>query len=93
MKCLRCGHCCKHYMVPVVNDPSKGPVEGNIIVHTGEGIPCKHLRRRPGEYACAVHDEPWYEETPCAAFEQVGAPDTPCRMGEYILSQLKSSRG
>lgn len=86
MKCLRCGHCCKHLWVMIVDDPSKGVVDGNIIEHNGQGQPCKHLRGdRPGEYSCALHNEPWYEETPCARHEQVGKPDAPCRMGELVL--------
>jgi len=82
MKCLRCGYCCKRLWVPIVDDPALGPVEDNIITHEGLGTPCKHLRgSTPGKYLCAVHDEPWYAETPCAAYDQVGRMDGPCRIG------------
>lgn len=87
---MRCGYCCKHLWVMIVDDPSKGIVEDNIIEHKGQGQPCKHLcGDAPGEYSCAIHDEPWYEETPCARHEQVGKPDAPCRMGEFILRGQK----
>lgn len=72
----------------VVNDPDKGLVEGNLIVNEGTGEPCKHLvGDKPGDYSCAVHDEKWYPETPCYSHGQVESGNTPCRMGEYILSK------
>jgi len=78
-------------MVVIVDDPSKGIAEGNLVVHEGQG-PCKHLQGdKPGAYSCALHNELWYEETPCFAhgqFEQ--RPDTPCRMGAYILAKEKT---
>jgi len=94
MRCLRCGWCCKHSAVVVVDDPDLGPVEGNLIFVPGDGIPCKHLTGdTPGEYACAVHDREWYKETPCFAHGQIeNSPDDPCRMGKYILSGEKSAK-
>jgi hypothetical protein len=57
-------------------------------VHEGDG-PCKHLQgEKPGEYSCAVHDKPWYSETCCAKFEQIGKPNAECRMGRYILDKM-----
>jgi len=87
MICLRCGYCCQHLAVVIVDDPQKGPEEGNLIVHEGHGVPCKHLQgSRPGGYSCAIHDEPWYQETPCAQHGQIESnPWVPCRMGEYVL--------
>ena len=89
MKCLRCGHCCMNYAVIIVDNPAKGIVEGNLILHEGNGTPCKHLTgSKPGEYSCGIHNEPWYNETPCYQFGQIEAtPDTPCRVGEYRLKQ------
>ena len=86
MKCLRCGYCCKNLAVIIVDDPSKGIVEGNLILHDGQGQPCKHLRGdKVGEFFCAVHDEEWYPETPCARHCQIErSPDTPCRIGEHL---------
>jgi hypothetical protein len=50
------------------------------------GKPCKHLLGdKPGEHACALHDKPWYSETPCYQHGQIETTDSPCRMGEYQL--------
>lgn len=90
MKCLRSGHCCIWFDVMIVDDPEVGLVENNII-HKPSGIKCQHLLgEKMGEHSCAIHDKPWYPETPCAAYTQVGAEDSPCRTGKYFLDQLKS---
>lgn len=86
MKCCRSGHCCFEYEVIIVDDPALGIVEGNLISkHTGDR--CQHVRGdAPGEYSCVIHDEPWYDETPCYAYSQIEqSPDSLCRVGEYIL--------
>lgn len=86
MICLRCGICCITHMVVIVDDPALGPVEDNLIGRMG-GDRCKHLRgEKPGEMSCAIHDEPWYHETPCAQHGQIElSPDSPCRLGAYAL--------
>jgi len=93
MKCLRCGQCCKTYLVVVVDDPAKGIVDGNLIGLDGSE-PCPHLKGdTPGEYACAIHDEPWYPETPCFAHTQIeNSPDDPCRTGKYFLDNVTSEK-
>jgi len=88
MICLRCGYCCKTSMVVIVDDPAKGIVEGNLQpVGFGGSERCKHLvGDKPGEHACAVHNEPWYDETPCFRHGQIErSPQDECRMGRYIL--------
>lgn len=87
MRCLRCGYCCKQYMVMIVRNPEKGIAPGNIVAHTGGGKPCRHLRGSgPGKYRCAIHDRPWYKDTPCFQHGQIEkSPDDPCRIGEYVL--------
>lgn len=88
MVCLRCGYCCIHYFVAIVNDPEKGLVEGNIVSYEGHG-PCKHLRgNKPGEYSCILHDKPWYDETPCFAHSQFERKESPCRIGAEIMKRL-----
>jgi hypothetical protein len=88
MICLRCGHCCKHYMVAIVADPDKGISEDNLEVNKGDGTPCRHLKGdKPGEYSCAIHDKSWYCETPCFAHGQIEQGNTNCRLGEHILKQ------
>lgn len=87
MKCLRCGHCCKNYFVPIVDDPALGITESNIISHMGDGTPCKHLKGdKPGEYECAIHSFPWYDQTPCYNHGQVeDSEDSECRVGRYMI--------
>jgi len=80
MICLRCGYCCIHLEVIIVDDPSKGIQEDNLIPkHTGER--CKHLLPNGN---CAVHNEPWYEETPCFAYTQIERGNQLCRRGVFI---------
>ena len=91
MICLRCGHCCKNYFVAIVDDPSKGIVETNIVSHMGDGTPCKHLiGDTPGKYSCAIHEYQWYGETPCSDHGQIERTNSNCRIGEYILNKMKS---
>ncbi len=89
MICLRCGYCCTHFWVIIVDDPEKGIVEENLITHLGQEKPCKHLRGdMPGEYSCAIHDKVWYEETPCFSYGQIErSEEDDCRMGRYILGK------
>lgn len=86
MKCLRCGYCCTTYLVVIVDDPEKGIAEDNIVVQNGEHR-CKHLQGDAvGVYSCALHDYPWYKETPCFDYGQIEtSSDTECRMGRFIL--------
>lgn len=93
MICLRCGYCCIYYIVVTVDDPDKGFVEGNFTTHMPDGDkPCKHLvGDKPGDYSCVIHDRDWYPETPCFSHTQIENGNTPCRMGEYILSKMSPS--
>ena len=85
MKCLRCGKCCRDYAVVVVKNPDIGISLDNMHAVPIDG-PCPHLRGdKPGNYFCAVHDRPWYPETPCAAHSQIGRPEAPCRVGDVIM--------
>lgn len=89
MICLHCGHCCINYDVMIMDSPDKGHVPDNII-HKPTGVPCKHLvGTAPGNYSCSIHDHPNYKSTPCDQFTQMEYSDTVCRMGEYILNQIK----
>lgn len=85
MICLRSGYCCINYDVMIVDDPVKGLVENNVV-HKKTGDRCKHLMgNKPGSHSCAVHDEPWYKDTPCAAFTQIECGNQQCRLGEHII--------
>jgi hypothetical protein len=100
MRCLNCGHCCKYFLVAIVDDPSKvhpkphpddNIFEDNVIIHSGEtGEPCKHLKGDgPGSYRCEVHDKWWYNQTPCFMYNQDCGEDQSklCRIGVYMLSK------
>lgn len=89
MVCLRCGYCCKKYLVPIIKEPDKGLLDENIVIHKGDGTPCPHLLgNEPGKYSCKVHNYPWYKDTPCFAHGQFEKDEnTYCRLGEYILKQ------
>ena len=90
MICLHCGYCCKNFMVGIVDNPALGIREDNLKVHMGNDTPCPHLLGdKPGEYKCALHNEPWYPETPCFAHGQVERENSNCRMGAYIMKELK----
>ena len=88
MKCLRCGYCCKAYMVVIVDDPEKGISEDNLKARKGDDS-CQHLKGdKPGEYSCAIHDYPWYKKTPCYTHGQIEHDENDeCRLGRWILNQ------
>jgi hypothetical protein len=95
MICLRCGYCCIQYDVIIVDDPDIGPPDDTPFVkdfsanlkHKPTGERCQHLTGEAcGEYACAIHDRPWYKETPCYQHGQIErSKDTPCRMGKHLM--------
>jgi len=86
MKCLQCGYCCYRSWVVIVDDPKKGVVESNLIEHKGDGTPCKHLiGNKENGFECAIHNEPWYKQTPCYSHGQIEQDvNDVCRMGEYV---------
>ena len=85
MICLHCGYCCKNYFVPIIDNPNLN-MNDNVVMHTGDGTPCKHLKGdQPGNYLCAIHDHPDYNETPCFQFTQIETTNSNCRMGDNIL--------
>jgi hypothetical protein len=92
MICLRCGYCCEHLAVAIVDNPDLPATEDNIIWHPGNGTPCKHIEGTAPPYTCAVHNKTWYPETPCYRHTQIEThKNTPCRMGVYQLKKLNIS--
>ncbi len=81
MICLRCGYCCIHYEVIIVNDPALGIREDNLVPkHTGDR--CPHLRgNEKGKFSCALHGYRYYRRTPCYEYTQIEHKSTPCRWG------------
>lgn len=83
MICQRSGRCCFSMDVVIrIGDRAK--------LKPG-GVLCPHLTFDGVMASCAVHQEPWFKETPCHVY---GNPDIdpdyyhtrnrPCRMGEAI---------
>lgn len=80
-------------MVVIIDDPGRGICPDNLIIHEGDGTPCKHLRGdKPGEYECVIHSYPWYKDTPCFAHGQIeDSPNNPCRLGEFKLKKRREN--
>jgi hypothetical protein len=89
MICLRCGYCCIHLDVNVVNPKSIRP-DGTVDSHEGSMIPkpggrkCPHLAFVKNKAVCTIHDLPCYKGTPCEQFEQFGPQDSVCLLGRYF---------
>lgn len=61
----------------------KLPEEAFLAVD-GSRQKCPHLSFLSGDAVCAIHSFSWYEELPCAAYQQIGPEDWPCRVGEHL---------
>lgn len=74
-------------------DPNEGIKEDNLYIKSEPGEICPHIRgNKPGEYSCAIHDEPWYYETPCASHGQIEkSPNTLCRFGKFLLEKANEN--
>lgn len=87
MICLRCGTCCIGHAVVIVVDPEIGPTSESNLAFKDSGERCRHLRGAAPPFSCALHDEPWYPETPCARHGQIERhEDELCRLGNYHLN-------
>jgi len=79
-------------MVVIVVDPELGLADNNlkgIGFKLGQPERCPHLQGdKPGSYSCAIHDRPWYPETPCYSHGQIEkSPNDPCRIGTYLVKK------
>jgi hypothetical protein len=94
MLCLRCGQCCLHLDIFIVNpssilaDGSIDPDDPQAMIFKPAGQRCPLLASqaaREGDYAvCTIHHLPCYRGTPCEQFEQVGPEDAVCIMSGYF---------
>jgi hypothetical protein len=104
MICLRCGGCCHHLDIFVVNpdsildDGSIDPVDPSSMIFKPSGKKCPHLSFQAdpagdgGEIAvCVIHHLPCYQGTPCQQFEQMGREDDICIMSAYFKNSEKRS--
>lgn len=99
MFCLRCGQCCLHLDIFIVNpssilaDGSIDPDDQEAMIFKPAGKRCPHLAFQSaceGDYAvCTIHHLPCYRGTPCEQFESVGPEDAVCIMSEYFKSLSK----
>jgi hypothetical protein len=96
MLCLRCGQCCLHLDIFIIN-PSSILADGSIgadnheaMIFKPAGQRCPHLAHQPegeGSIAvCTIHHLPCYRGTPCEQFEQIGPEDAVCVMSRYLRS-------
>ena len=98
MHCLRCGRCCLHLDIFIVN-PSSILADGSIDADDQEamiikpaGKKCPHLAQQllhpqesKGSIAvCTIHHLHCYRGTPCEQFEQLGPEDAVCVMSRYL---------
>ena len=97
MLCLRCGQCCFHLDIFIVNpssvlaDGSIDPDDSQAMIFKPAQQKCPHLSYEAageGEIAvCAIHHLPCYRGTPCEQFEQLGPAEDVCFMSGYFRLQ------
>ena len=97
MICKRCGQCCFHLDIFIINPRSILP-DGTVSSDDPEAMifkpaqqKCPHLSYKAaseGEIAvCAIHHLPCYRGTPCEQFEQLGPAEDICFMSGYFQLQ------
>ena len=93
MICLRCGYCCVHLDVAILNPKSIKP-DGSIdpecpdpIIFKPAGLKCPHLRYEGEMAVCTIHELDCYRQTPCYQFEQFGREDDVCVLGSYFKAE------
>ena len=101
MICLRCGQCCLHLDIFVVNpssilaDGSIDPDDTQAMIFKPAGQRCPHLASLAGNdgslAVCTIHHLPCYRGTPCEQFEQLGPEDTVCVMSGYFKALVKKT--
>jgi len=97
MLCLRCGGCCLHLDIFIVNparireDGSIDPTDPESMIFKPSGERCPHLSFEAAAEedeekiaACTIHHMPCYQTTPCQQFDQIGPADDVCIMKAYF---------
>ncbi len=102
MICKRCGRCCIHLDILVVNPRSILPggsldrSDPEAMISKPAGQICPHLvfeAKEEGDIAtCTIHSLPCYKETPCERFEQIGPQDSICLLYSYLSEQRREDR-
>jgi hypothetical protein len=90
MKCLRCGYCCCFLDVVIIS-PSAIQSDGSVdfenehnYQYKPTNVECPHLKWKDESAVCGIHHFPWFIETPCYSYTQIGLEDSPCRTGKYF---------
>lgn len=96
MICLHCGYCCFMYDVVIISNDlgtRKSITDESNYEIKSCNQRCKHLKgNSPGNFTCAMHDKPWYKNTPCFRHGQYEQRNSKCRLGEFILSDKENQQ-
>ncbi|VVB70618.1 Uncharacterised protein [uncultured archaeon] len=90
MRCLRCGKCCYHLSIFVINpasillDGTVDPNDGGAMIFKPARKSCPHLSIESHQAICIIHHLPCYQGTPCEQMEQIGPKDAVCIMSGYF---------
>ncbi len=98
MICKRCGRCCIHLDILVVNPRSILP-DGRLdrsdpvaMISKPAGEACPHLAFEAASKeqiaTCTIHHLTCYRDTPCERFEQIGPEDSICLLSSYLIEQM-----
>lgn len=94
MKCLRCGYCCSFPVIIVkpeyvdVFDPENLEMVEEWTILKKQGEMCPHLKFQGDLATCQVHNQPWFKDSVCGRYEQIGwEDDDVCRLGNYIKKE------
>ena len=80
MKCLRCSYCCIAYDVIV-------PISKTKCAYKPHNQRCWNLEFNSDGATCKIHQEKFYERSPCDSHTQIESRGTDCRMGVYCLGE------
>lgn len=94
MICRRCGQCCFHLDIFIVNprsilaDGTLDRSDPKTMIFKPARQMCPHLAWDGERALCTIHHLSCYKDTPCELFEQIGPEDAVCLMKGY-LERLK----
>jgi hypothetical protein len=93
MRCLRCGQCCYHLSIFVINPKAILP-DGTVDPHDFKAMIlkpaksiCPHLSSDGEQAVCTIHHLQCYQGTPCEQMEQFGPKDAVCVLSGYFCTQ------
>ncbi len=90
MICMRCGQCCFHLDIFIINprsilpDGTINPDDPEAMIFKPARQRCPHLSVDRDKTSCTIHHLPCYRGTPCEQFEQIGLADDVCMMSGYF---------